>query len=88
VSAYAICDNISAKGLGGGAWSGFVDPPSSDSSESRRSRDAAVTFLVTFASRRTPGLPRTATGAASAKLMMESTRMARVSILCCRIFVG
>jgi len=48
----------------------------------------AVTFLVTFASRRTSGLRRTAAGAASAKLMMKSIRRVRVSILCCRIFVG
>jgi hypothetical protein len=89
LSAYGICDNIFLKsGLGGGAWSGpgtFVDP---SSSKPDRFCDAAATFLVTFVSRHTSGLPCTATGAASAKLMMESISRVRVRILCCRIFVG
>jgi hypothetical protein len=72
--------NTFAMGLVGGALSG--------SNPSRRSRDAAGAFLVTFASMRTSGLPRTAIGAASAKLMVESIRRIRVSIRCCRIFVG
>jgi hypothetical protein len=60
----------------------------SSSNESRRSRDAAGAFFVRFASGRSSGLPHTATGAASAKLMMESIRRIRVNIRCRRIFVG
>jgi hypothetical protein len=88
LSAYGICDNPVKSGLGDGAWSGpgmSVDP---SSNELPRFCDAAVTALLTFASRRTSGLPRTAAGAASAKLMMESIRRNQVSVLCCRIFVG
>jgi hypothetical protein len=74
VSVCAIWDNISAKsGLGGGEWSDkgtSGDPPKSIGSH--RFCDAAATFLLTFASRRASGLSRTATGAASAKLMMKS----------------
>ena len=69
-----------------GAWSGpctFVERLSSN-----RFCDAAFTFFITFASRRTSGASRAATGAASAKLMMESIRRVRVSISCCRIFMG
>ena len=82
--------NISAKsGLGDSACSHpymFNDPLSSNGS--MRFCDVVITSLVTFASRRTSGLSRIGTGAASAKLTVESIRRVRVSILCCRIFVG
>jgi hypothetical protein len=72
---YGICDNISVKsGLGAGVWSsvfGKANSPSSTSKGSHRFCDAAVTFLVTFALRRTSGLSRTAAGAANTKLKME-----------------
>ena len=114
LSGYASCDNIFAKGLGGGAWSGtwsgvggglsyancdnisvgcngawsspgtFVGPSSSNESCGPCRFCGAV---VTFVLRRTSGLSRATTGAASAKLMMESISRVRVSIFCHRIFV-
>jgi hypothetical protein len=85
---YAICDHISSEsGLGGSVCS---EPGMFVGLSSHRPRfcDAAVTSLVTFAPRGTSGLSRAATGAASAKLMVERMRRVRMSILCCRIFVG
>jgi hypothetical protein len=66
--------------LGGGALGGGAR---ASPAGSHRFCDAAVTSFATFASRHT-----TAAGAASAKLMMKSIRRVRVSILCCRIFMG
>jgi hypothetical protein len=84
----AICDIISANsGLGGGVWSNPRDGNSPSSSESHRFCDTAPTSLVTSALRRSSGLSRTATGAAGVRLMMESIRRTRLSMLCCRIFV-
>src|SRR6266852_5049423 len=90
LSVYLCCSaNCGVKsGLGGGAWSDpatFGNGNSPSANGSHRFCDAAVTFLVTFAPRRPSGLSRTATGAASARLMMESIKRVRVSILCCRI---
>jgi hypothetical protein len=84
--ARSICGHIALSvesGLAGGASGTFVG-----SSRARRFCDAAFTSLVTSPSRRTSGFSRTATGAARAKLMMESIRRARVSIWHCCIFVG
>jgi hypothetical protein len=68
----------------------FVGPLSSN--ERHHFCDAVVTtFLVGFTSRHTSGFSRTAAGAESAKLMMESIRRIRMNILsseCCRIVVG
>jgi len=84
VSAYGDCDNISVKSGLDPALGTFVDP---SSNESRRLCNPAISFLVIFASKCTPRLPRTGTGAASAKLMMKNIRRVRVSTLCSRIFV-
>ena len=75
-------------GFGGGPWSGLGTSVDLSSNESRRFCDILVTFLVTCSLERTSGFSRTAAGAASAKLIMESIRRIRVSMLCCRIFVG
>jgi hypothetical protein len=88
---FDICDDRSAgSGLGGGAWSspGTFGDPLSGSSPANGSNRFCNAVVTAFASRRTSALSRTAAGAASVKLMMESIRMIRLSILCRRIFVG